>query len=95
VVDHQLSAAIKQVGHRALAAGPFELVLLVDQLPWQVAPRLAQAVALLREGLLSREVLLTGRHPFFVRNDIVLHQIPPIRNYWLRMLSRTRNRRLR
>src|SRR5260370_24469890 len=95
VVDHQLSAPVEKLIERPFALRPLEPVLLVDQLPRHVAPRLAQLVAELRELLLLDEVPLARLDPFLVRNDLVLHASypptaePTIRNKRLRMLPRT------
>src|SRR3989440_1327266 len=94
VVDHQLSAPVEKLIERPFALQPLEHILLLDQLPRQVAPRLAQLVAERRELLLLDEVLLARLDPFLVRNDLVLHALYPptaestIRNQRLRMLPR-------
>src|SRR5260370_42708002 len=77
VVAHQLSAPVEKLIERPFALRPLEHVLLVDQLPRHVAPRLAQLVAELRELLLLDEVPLARLDPFLVRNDLVLHTSYP------------------
>src|SRR5690348_3814767 len=73
VVDDQLSSPVEKLIERPSALGPLEHVLLVDQLPRQIPPRLAQLVAELRELLLLGEVPLARLDPCLVRNDLVLH----------------------
>src|SRR5438046_2643381 len=77
VVDHQLSAPVEKLIERFFALGPLEHIVVVNPLPRQVAPRLAQLVAERRELLLLDEVPLARLDPFLVRNDLVLHALYP------------------
>src|SRR5256885_2002595 len=79
VVDDELATSVEELAQAPSPAGSLECVLLVDNLPRKVAPLQAQAVARLREFLLVRQMLLSRRHPFPVRNHLVLHGARPSR----------------
>ena len=64
MIDDQLMAVIKQFASVSLPSGPVEYVILLHTHPRQLAPRLAELVALAREGLLLGQQLLARHDPF-------------------------------
>src|SRR5262249_29784859 len=76
VLDDQLVAPREQVRQGLLSVRPLERVGLVDALPRQVAPLLAQRIARPREVLLLGEQLLARLDPFLARDlFVVCHEI--------------------
>ena len=75
VVDHQLAAAIEQVGQRLPPLRAVERVLLGDGLPGEVPARLGQGVARAGELLFLLEEPGAGGDPLFARNDAVSHGV--------------------
>jgi regulator of RNase E activity RraA len=55
MLDHQLAAALEEIGQRALAVGRVEDVLLVDAHPRQRAALLGELVAQMRQLFLARQ----------------------------------------
>ena len=79
VIDHELAAAVEEVGERLLALRPLERIGLVDPDPGQLAPLGAQIIAQAREFLLLAQMLLARGKPFVARHDSRLaHPCSPL-----------------
>src|SRR6058998_4137819 len=78
VIDHQLAASLEDVAERLRPALALEGVLLVDELPGQIAPLPAQLVTHPGELLLLRQVLLPCLEPLVVfHHRVSCHVITP------------------
>src|SRR5947209_9055422 len=78
VIDDQLAASREDVAERPRPALALEGVLLLDELPGQIAPLPAQLVAHPGELLLLRQVPLPCPEPLVVFHHLVMcHVIPP------------------
>src|SRR5207237_9876288 len=71
VIDNQLAASLEDVAERLRPALALKGVLLVDELPGQLAPLPAQLVTHPSELLLLRQVLLPCREPLVVFHYLV------------------------
>jgi hypothetical protein len=84
VVDDELTAAVEEVGQRPAAARRLEHVLLVDPLPWKLAPLAVQIIPQAGELLLLREQLLARLEPLLVPDYLVLGQGFSSARRWIR-----------
>src|SRR5205823_11023093 len=66
VVDHQLAAALKEIGQCFTAILTFEEVFLVYEFPREFATLLAELITKAGELLFFRQVLLPSCKPFFM-----------------------------
>ena len=71
VIDDQLAASLEEVAERLRPVLALEGVLLLDELPGQIAPLPAQLVAHPGELLLLRQVLLPCLEPLVVFHHLV------------------------
>src|SRR5215831_9854570 len=80
VIDDELAASLEEVTECPRPALALEGVVLLDELPGQIAPLAAQLVAHVGELLLFRQVLLPCLEPLAVVHHLVgWHVSPPPR----------------
>jgi hypothetical protein len=74
VIDHQLTAAIKQFTQRHLAVGPFEYVRLGHLFPRQGTPLSTHCILCPQKFLLLGEKFLARLEPICFRYDFLFHR---------------------
>ena len=68
VINNELTAPVKQICERLFAARPVEHIVLLNLLPRQFPPLLAQFIAQPGKFFFFREKLLAGFNPLAVRH---------------------------
>ena len=67
VIDHQLTAAVEEIGQRFFAFGSVEDVILLDFQPRKLASFGAELIASVGEGFFLFQEIFSRSKPFFLR----------------------------